>query len=429
MRFSKHGGWWRSHRHSRINIAMFVLVLAWPFVTGRAQDRSQTPAPQGQDRGGQGGGAGRGGPGGRGGGNTDYNLSKRSEADVALSNPYARNEAWFKMPPSRPLGSANGIGIDKDGKSVWIIERCGGQDVCIGSHVAPIIKFDANGNFVKAFGADMITYPHGLYVDTDGNVWVTDLQSNVNRPQRGGGAGGRAAAPGVAPAAPAAPAAPVVPNGAQVLKFSPDGKLLLRIGVPGVYGNDETHLSQPSAVVTAPNGDIFVADGHDSAPANSRIVRYDKTGKFIKAWSTCGNGTGTATIDCQHAIAIDSQGRIFVGDRGNARVSIYDQDGNFIAEWKQFGKPSGVFIDKNDILYVADSESSVRDFNAYLRGVHVGSAKTGEVTAFLPDPRGNPTPWNPLRFTSGAEGVAADKDGVIYIAQVTPPGLARYTRK
>src|SRR5207248_1397908 len=162
---------------------------------------------------------------------------------------------------------------------------------------------DANGNFVRAFGADMITYPHGLFVDLDGNVWVTDLQSNVNRPVRGAGAGGRGAAPGTAPAAPApaAPAAaapPAVPNGAQVLKFSPDGKLLLRIGVPGVYGNDETHLSQPSAVVTAPNGDIFVADGHDSAPANSRIVKYDKTGKFIKAWSTCGNGTGTATIDC-----------------------------------------------------------------------------------------------------------------------------------
>src|SRR4051812_31820784 len=133
-------------------IAATALVVAYPLVSGRAQGQQAPPAPPGQAAGGR----------GRGGGNTDYNLSKRSDADKALPNPYDRNETWFRMPAGRPLGSANGIGIDKDGKSVWIIERCGGQDVCINSHVAPIIKFDANGNFVKAFGADMITYPHGL---------------------------------------------------------------------------------------------------------------------------------------------------------------------------------------------------------------------------------------------------------------------------
>jgi hypothetical protein len=124
---------------------------------------------------------------------------------------------------------------------------------------------------------------------------------------------------------------------------------------------------------------------------------------------------------------MDSQGRLFVGDRGNNRITIFDQDGNYITEWKQFGKPSGLFIDANDILYCADSESGVGQGNAYIRGVHIGSAKTGVVTAFLQDPLGNPAPWNPLRGTTGAEGVAVDKDGVIYVSQVTPPGLARYT--
>jgi len=96
--------------------------------------------------------------------------------------------------------------------------------------------------------------------------------------------------------------------------------------------------------------------------------------------------------------------------------------------WKQFGKPSGLYIDKDDILYSADSQSSVRQQNAYIRGVHVGSARTGQVTAFIPDPLGNPTPWFPLRGTTGAEGIVA-KDGAIYVSQVTPPGLAKYRLK
>jgi len=347
---------------------------------------------------------GQGDPGG------DYNVSARSDADKALTNPYARNETWFKIPKTLTLGSVSGIDVDKDHKSIWVAQRCGGQDYCIGSDADPIWKFDANGNVVKHFGAGMVVYPHGLHVDRQGNVWVVDVRTNTH--EQGNQSAKRL--PGAKP------------NGAQVLKFSPDGKLLMTLGVPGVYGTDEKHLSQPSAVITAPNGDIFVADGHDSAPSNNRIVKYDKTGKFIKAWGA--SGTGPEQLDCPHALAMDSQGRLFVADRGNNRIQVYDQDGKLLASWKQFGKPSGLYIDQNDILYVADSQSSVRQQNAYIRGVHVGSAKTGVVTAFIPDPLGNPTPWFPLRGTTGAEGITAI-DGVIYVSQVTPPGLARYTLK
>jgi hypothetical protein len=134
-------------------------------------------------------------------------------------------------------------------------------------------------------------------------------------------------------------------------------------------------------------------------------------------------------LDCNHALTMDSQGRLFVGNRGNSRIEIFDQEGNLLAEWKQFGKPSGMYIDKHDILYVADSESGVREHNAFVRGIHIGSAKTGEVTAFIPDPGNNPAPWNPERGTSGSEGVAVDKDGIIYATSVTPPVLAKYTLK
>jgi len=340
----------------------------------------------------------------------DYNVSARSDADKALNNPYARDETFYKIPKDLVLGGASGIDIDKDGKSVWLTHRCGTQDYCIGSDATPILKFDATGKISARFGSNMIVYPHGLHVDRDGNIWIADLRTNTHQQ------GNQSAKiiPGAAP------------NGAQVIKFSPTGKVLMRLGVPGVYGTDGAHFSQPSAVITAPNGDIFVADGHDSAPSNNRIMKFDKTGKFIKAWGSTGSEPGQ--LNCPHALALDSQGRLFVADRGNNRIQIYDQEGNLLDSWKQFGKPSGLFIDKNDILYSADSQSGVRQQNAYIRGVHVGSAKSGIVTAFIPDPLGNPTPWFPLRGTTGAEGIAV-ANGAIIVSQVTPPGMARYTLK
>jgi DNA-binding beta-propeller fold protein YncE len=176
------------------------------------------------------------------------------------------------------------------------------------------------------------------------------------------------------------------------------------------------------------NGFVYVADGHDSAPANNRIAKFDRAGKFVTSWPTC-RPEDKFQIDCSHALAIDSQGRIFVGDRGNSEVKIFDANGKFVTRWSQFGKPSGLYIDKADNLYVADSESSVAEKNAHIRGVHVGSARTGEVRVFIPDVLGNPVPWFPLRGTTGPEGVAAADDGTIYVAQVTPWGLARYTLK
>jgi streptogramin lyase len=397
-------------RSIRTLLAATALVAALPIVDSLAQQ----PAPGAQA---PPGAAGRGGRGGGGAAPADYNISLRSDADKALLNRYALNQAWYTMPAGRSLGSSSAIDIDKDGRSVWVAERCGGQDLCAGSHVDPVIKFSPDGKVVTAFGHDMISYPHGIHVDRDGNIWVTDLHSNIDSAARGGRTGAPGAAAGV----------PVPPAGAQVLKFSPDGKLLLRIGTPGVYGNDATHLSQPSDVVTSPiTGEVFVADGHDSPPANNRIVVYDKYGKFLRSWPSC-LPTDARQIDCSHSLAMDSQGRIFSGHRGEGRIDIFDQNGKLLDMWKQFGRGTGVYIDKNDTLYAADSGSNAGQGNAYVRGVHIGSAKTGEVTGFIPDALGNPAPWNPLRGTSSPEGVAADIDGRIYISGVTPPGLGRYT--
>jgi hypothetical protein len=211
-------------------------------------------------------------------------------------------------------------------------------------------------------------------------------------------------------------------KGHQVFKFSPDGKVLMTLGKVGVAGSGPDEFNAPSAVLVAPNGDIFVADGH-GGNTNARIVKFDKTGKIIKTWGKKGNGPGE--FDVPHTLAMDSRERLFVGDRGNNRIQIFDQDGKFIDQWAQFSRPSGVYIDKNDVIYVADAESGSgnKAHGAWKRGIRIGSAKDGTVMAFIPDPDENAT------TTSAAEGVTSDAMGNIFGAEVGPRRVMKYVRQ
>jgi streptogramin lyase len=327
-----------------------------------------------------------------------------------LPNPYETITGWAKLPEDRTWGSTSAVEIDRDGVSIWVAERCQ-VNSCTGSNLASVFKFDANGNMVKSFGEGMLNWPHGIHVDYEGNVWVTDGRDN--RPGRGRGA--------AADAPP--PPQPAEINGHQVLKFSPDGKLLMTLGTKG-GGRDTLFFWQPNDVLVAPNGDIFVAEGHASnATANARIVKFDKTGKLLK---TIGKfGKGELEFDQPHALAMDSRGRLFVGDRSNNRIQILDQEGNHLESWYQFSRPSGIYIDAQDRIYVADSESGSVDKTrtTWKRGMRIGSAKDGSIVAFIPDPAQNPP------STSSAEGVAADRNGVIYGAEVGERALKRYVKK
>src|SRR5260370_23275254 len=281
-----------------------------------------------------------------------YGTTADVEPTNSLPNPYRTIENWAKLPEGRPWGSTAGVTVDRNG-NIWVAERCG-ANTCAGSNLAPILEFDPSGKLLRSFGAGMFLFPHGMTVDRDGNIWVTDAQ----------GANGK---------------------GHQVFKFSPEGKLLMTLGKAGVAGDGPDTFNQPSAVAIAPNGDIFVADGH-GGNSNNRIVKFAKDGKFIKTWGK--KGTAPGEFDIPHCLAFDSKGRLFVGDRNNNRIQIFDQDGNFIEEWKQFSRPSGIFIDKNDVIYVADSESESVSKNHYgwKRGIRIGNVKNGPVTPFLPDP-------------------------------------------
>jgi sugar lactone lactonase YvrE len=334
-------------------------------------------------------------------------------------NPYRTVEGWAQLPDGRKFGSTSAIEVDRDGTSIWVAERCG-RNSCLDRttgqmiDLPTILKFDASGKLVKSFGAGMLIFPHGIYVDRDDNVWVTDGQDNAPLPQRG--AGGPGAGAGRQPGEPIGPR-PGATKGNQVFKFSPDGKLLMTLGKPGGTAEPD-YFYQPNDVVAAPNGDIFVSEGHGAG--NNRILKFTKDGKLIKSWGKLGTGPGE--FDQPHALAFDSKGRLFVGDRNNNRVQFFDQDGNFLGEMKQFSRPSGIFIDPKDNIYVADSESmSVsRNHDGWKRGIRIGSLKDGKVVAFIPDPAEN------AKGTSAAEGVAVDAQGNVYGAEVGPMAVKKY---
>lgn len=324
-------------------------------------------------------------------------------------NPYRTDEGWAKLPAGRVWGSTSAVAIDKDGVSVWVAERCG-QNSCVGSDLDPILLFDKSGTLVRSFGKGMVNWPHGIHVDREGNVWVVDGRDN------------RVAAPRTAPADAPPPSQPARVFGYQVLKFSPKGELLMRFGTDA-GAREPGYFFQPNAVYTAPNGDIYVAEGHASgADANARVLRFDRSGKLISTWGK--KGTGPGEFDQPHALAMDSQGRLFVGDRGNDRIQIFSASGTLLDTWTQFSRPSGIFIDANDVIYVADSESGSIEPSrtTWQRGIRIGSARTGVVSAFIPDP------VTTSRNTSAAEGVAADSRGVIYGAEVGPRALKRYEK-
>jgi sugar lactone lactonase YvrE len=343
-----------------------------------------------------------------------------------LPNPFTTVSDPLKLPEGRKWGSTSAVDVDKDGVSIWVAERCA-ENKCADptgkmSPLNPVLKFDASGKLVKEFGAGMIAFAHGIHVDRDGNVWVTDANDNRPTPARGRSA----EAPAAAPSAPAT-------VGHQVIKFSPDGRVLLRLGKAGVAGNPPDALTEPNDVVTAPNGDIFVGEGHSGQNQNAtpdtiaRISKFDKTGKFIKSWGKLGSAPGE--FRTPHSLAFDSRGRLFVADRGNVRLQVFDQDGKFLEQTLAFSRLSGIYIDKNDVLYGADSESSPTSHPGnWKRGIRIGSAKDLKVTALIPDPD-NPDPAKTTAGTSAAEGVVADSKGTVYGAEVGPKGVKKYLKK
>jgi sugar lactone lactonase YvrE len=322
---------------------------------------------------------------------------------LAGGGPGRIGEGWAKLPAGRAMGSPGGLHVDVDGVHIWAIVRCGNDDTprgsqtyCGGSDLDPIIRFDAAGNVVTQFGGGMFDWPHGLHIDADGNVWVTEA---------GGGerTEGRAI-------------------GHQVFKFSPQGQLLMTLGEAGVEGGGPNQFTAPSDVITNANGDIFVVDGHN-ANGNNRIVVLSRDGRFVRAFGETGYGPGQ--LRGPHAIAMDPEGRLFVADRANQRIVVFDQEGNYVTRWTQFGMPSDIWIDPAGRIYVADSESDMNENPGWEKGIRIGDVRTGWVDWFILDTGDNP----PITAGgSGAESITVDRDGNLYAGEPRPQRIVKYVK-
>jgi DNA-binding beta-propeller fold protein YncE len=320
-------------------------------------------------------------------------LAARAQAPtlpgIDFPDPYNSATVFGQLPSPRAWGGTTAVAIDRDGRSVWVFERCGGSS-CANSKLPPILHFDPSGRLLASFGAGMFVFPHGIAVDPDGNVWVADADGRNGK-------------------------------GHVVVKFSPAGKVLLTLGKPGMPGDAPGFFNRPTGVAIARNGDIFVADGH-GGDSNARVVKFSKTGRFVTAWGRKGAAPGE--FDTPHAIAVDSQERVYVADRSNSRIQVFDANGTFIADWKQFGRPSGVYVDAHDVIYVADSQTTDKTGctpdPGCRHGIRIGSVADGVVQSFIPRPDGDPV---------GPEGVAADAQGTVYGASNEGKRIDRFSRK
>jgi DNA-binding beta-propeller fold protein YncE len=307
-----------------------------------------------------------------------------------LPQPYRTTRDWGELPPGVKWAAVTAVEPAPDG-TIYVIHRCFANS-CAGRGEAPILHYNANGRLLKAFGEGLFVFPHGATVDGDGNLWVTDAR----------GEGGK---------------------GHQVIEFNPEGRVIRTLGQAGVSGSTHDLFDQPTDVVVAPSGDVFVTDSHRNGK-NNRVVRFTKDGRYVKEWGHKGSARGE--LSEPHTIAIDSRGRLFVGDRENNRIQIFDQDGRVLDEWRQFGRPSGIFITKDDTIYVADSESGpdtgAHELTGIKKGIRIGSAKDGRVTAFIEDSESTAADH------SGAEGVGVDAAGNVYGAVVRRQMLERHVK-
>jgi len=353
-----------------------------------------------------------------------------SEASVpkpTLPNPFRLVPDWPTLPASmkgpngKKWGEVIRVHVAPNG-NIWVFHRCfndkpTGDATCLnrGEANPPILEFSPAGRLLTHFGVALFAHPHGFTVDRSGNIWTTDTNAEdtiLGMPAKN--------ARGIA-------------MGQTVLKISPAGKVLMTLGRPGIGGTGPDVFDRPTGVAIAANGDIFVADGHSPNKSNSgRIVKFTQDGKFIKTWGHLGSEPGNFREP--HDLYVGgSKGYVYVADRQNNRVQVFDQDGNFIAAWKQFGQPSSVYVDTRDNIYVGATYENVAPGQTALRptagpndrAIVIGNAITGELKYLIPDPGDLSTMTD---TGTSASGIAVDREGNIYAADVGFNNLRKYAR-
>ena len=293
----------------------------------------------------------------------------QAQGTQGQDSAYRLVDGWAQLPNGVDAwGQTIGLDLDGDG-NLWVFHRCFSTSCNEGrENVTPVLKYDPSGRLVDSWGEGMFIWPHGFFLDADRNVWTTDARGEDGK-------------------------------GHQVFKFTPDGTLLMTLGTAGVAGDGQNTFDGPADVVVAPNGDIFVVDGH----GNNRVVKFAKDGQFIMEWG--GEGTGPGQFNEPHCLAFDSRGRLFVGDRVNQRIQVFDQNGRYLDEWPGI-MASGMYITDDDVLYVADYQLRF--------GIVIANASDFSEIGFIP----NALP----------EGVAVDRMGNVYAGEVSGRNLKKLVR-
>jgi len=216
---------------------------------------------------------------------------------------YRRVAGWPTLPAWLKLGPVSAVATDSTAR-VYVLQRA----------EPPVLVFDREGTFLRSWGKGLLKAPHGLRVDRDDQVWVTDTGRHV------------------------------------VMKFDATGKLLLSLGKQDQPGAGPDRFNRPTDVAVGPAGEVYVSDGY----GNARVVKFSKEGMFLREWGKKGSGVGEFNLP--HAIVVDGKGRVYVGDRENDRVQVFTEDGKFIAQWKASGAPYGLYLG-DDRLFVADGRA------------------------------------------------------------------------
>jgi DNA-binding beta-propeller fold protein YncE len=301
----------------------------------------------------------------------------------AAEAPYREVKPWGPVPEKAPLEwEPARVAVNGDGSRVYYFRRSD----------PPIWELDPTGKVLRTFGNGMFVWAHGLRVDPEGNIWAADAST---------GPGGSTDQLSTVNAT-----AVKAGHGYQVVKFSPDGRVLMTLGRKGVRGDGVATdtFQAPTDVSVGAGGAIFVTDGHGRPEHKPRVLKFRQDATFVKAWGTAGKKPGE--FSTAHAPALDSKGRLFVADRGNRRIQIFDQDGKYLEEMSTFGDPSGVVITADDTMYVTDQGKRI---------VTVGSARDGRVIGTISDV------W--------AEGIAADVKGNLYVGEVFRRQWRKFVRQ
>lgn len=314
-------------------------------------------------------------------------LATLAASRAAEPSRYRLVEGWSPVTaPNSPDWEMSGVAVSTDGTRLLMSHRSD----------PPLLDIDpVSARVLRSWGTAMLAWPHSLYFDRDGNLWIADA------------AVGSGTAAGLNPPIPTAVAAG---RGHQVLKLSRDGRLLMVLGTAGQPGTDASHFNAPTGVAVAKNGDIFVSDGHGGA-TNARVVVFDKRGRFLRTWGTRGSGPGE--FGEPHALVLDARERVIVADRTHARLQVFDKSGTFIAEWTGFGRrPCGMAIGPDDTMYVTS-----HDTRAHEDIITVARASDGHVLEVIRD------------ALDGIEGIAVDGRGTIYATSATGHAVAKYVRR